>query len=158
MLKFQTFSSKYFFYKSHFADDGTQNYLEFQPVCTFFKKIANSDHISPWKSKRLSDGRIKPLIASNNNLAPALNHINTKLREKFDGSCSKQEKLKFTRKKLGNIYIFCEINFYEKMLYLKLLNQLKTLIVISILIQDIALNLMHAEVFRYLMVVGLVKK
>ena len=48
-------------------------------VCQQFyrhlKKIANSYHISAWKSKGLSDESIKIPAASNNSLAPALNYI-----------------------------------------------------------------------------------
>ena len=53
---------------------------------------------------------IKIHVSSNNSLAPALNHISTKLRIKFDGSCLKQEKVTFTHKKVVNIYIAHEIN------------------------------------------------
>ena len=60
--------------KSHFEDNGTENYLVFQPVHRYFKNIANSDHISAWKSKGLSDESIKRSPVSNNSLAPALFH------------------------------------------------------------------------------------
>ena len=59
----------------------------------------------------MSDEIIKPFPAFNNSLIPALNHINTKLRVKFDGSCLKQEKVTFTHKEVDNIYIVYEINF-----------------------------------------------
>ena len=58
----------------------------------------------------MSDEIIKPFPAFNNSLIPALNHINTKLRVKFDGSCLKQEKVTFTHKEVDNIYIVYEIN------------------------------------------------
>ena len=45
----QAFDSSFFCGKSHFEDNGTQNYLVFQPVFRYFKKIANSHHISLWK-------------------------------------------------------------------------------------------------------------
>ena len=73
------------------------------------KKIANSRHISAWKSKVLSDESIKPPAASNNSLAPALNYISTKSRLKFDGSYLKQDKVAFFHKKVVNIYIVYEI-------------------------------------------------
>ena len=73
--------------KSHFDDDDTQNYLVFQLVYKNFKSIANSDHISAWKSKGLSGESVKPLAASNNSLTPALNYFSTKPRIKFGGSC-----------------------------------------------------------------------
>ena len=53
----------------------------------YFKKIGNTDHISAWKSKRLSDESIKALSTSDNSLSPSLNHIGTKTRGKFSGSC-----------------------------------------------------------------------
>lgn len=75
----------------------------FQSVNRFFKKNVNSDHISGSKSKRFSDESIKPPATSNNNLAPALNHIKSKIRVKFDGSG-------FTHKQVVNIYIIDKIN------------------------------------------------
>ena len=55
-----------------------QNYLVFQPSYKYLKKIANSDHISVWKSKKLFDESIQPPAPSNNSLLPALNCISTK--------------------------------------------------------------------------------
>ena len=86
--------------KCHFEDDVSQNSLLLQTVYKYFKKFANSDHISARKSKGLSDESIKPPAASNNSLAAELNHINTKLQLKFDGHCSKQDKVTFTLNKL----------------------------------------------------------
>ena len=57
MLK--TFNSSYFIGKSHFEEDGTQNYLVFQPLNKYFKVITNTDYVSSWKSKRLSTESIK---------------------------------------------------------------------------------------------------
>ena len=37
----------------------------------YFKKISNSDHISSWKSKGLSDKSTKPPATSDNSLAPS---------------------------------------------------------------------------------------
>ena len=48
------------------------------------KQIANSKNISLWKSKRLSDEIIKPPATSNNILSPSLNHMNTKIRAKWN--------------------------------------------------------------------------
>ena len=52
--KLKTFDSSYFIGKSHFEEDGTQNYLVFQPLNKYFKVITNTDYISSWKSKELS--------------------------------------------------------------------------------------------------------
>ena len=42
--KLKTFDSSYFIGKSHFEEDGTQNYLVFQPMSKYFK-IGNSDYV-----------------------------------------------------------------------------------------------------------------
>ena len=59
--KLKTFHSSYFIGKSHFGEDGTQNYLVFQPTYRYFKMITNTDYISSWKSKGLSAESIKHL-------------------------------------------------------------------------------------------------
>ena len=43
--KLKTFDSSYFIGKSHFEEDGTQNYLVFQPLNKYFKVIANTDYV-----------------------------------------------------------------------------------------------------------------
>ena len=56
--KLKTFYSIYFRGKSHFEEDGTQNYLVVQPMYRYFKVIAgvgNGNYIYYWKSKGLSD-------------------------------------------------------------------------------------------------------
>ena len=114
------------------------------------EKIANSDNISALKSKGLNDESIKSSVASNKSLGPTLNSINTKLQAKFDSSCLKQDKVTFTHKKVVNIYIVNEI-------HVRRFTVGQMLILISIKYLVIVLDLMHAEVYRYLMVVGLVK-
>ena len=54
LKKLKTFDSSYFIGKSNFEEDGTQNYLVFQPLNKYFKVISNTGYISPWKSKGLS--------------------------------------------------------------------------------------------------------
>ena len=46
LKKLQTFDSSYFRGKNCFEEDGTPNYLVFQPMSKYFKKISNTDHIS----------------------------------------------------------------------------------------------------------------
>ena len=41
LKKLKTFYSSYFIGKSHFEEDGTQNYLVFQPMYRYFKIIAD---------------------------------------------------------------------------------------------------------------------
>ena len=44
--KIKTFDSSYFIGKSHFEEDGAQNYLVYQPVNRYFKVITNTDYNS----------------------------------------------------------------------------------------------------------------
>ena len=107
--KLKTFDSSYFIGKSHFEEDGTQNYLVFQPINKYFKVITNTDYVSSWKSKGLSAESIKPPTTSDNSLTPALNYYGTKTRVKFTGSCLKQSKISYTHGKVVNIYIVYEL-------------------------------------------------
>ena len=87
LSKFKTFDSSYFTGKSHFEEDGTQNYLVFQPIIRYFKLIINTDYISIWKSKGLSAETIKPPTTSDQNFNPKLNCYGKKVRAKFTESC-----------------------------------------------------------------------
>ena len=42
----KTFDASCFIGKNHFEEDGTQNYLVFQPINRYFKLIANTLYIS----------------------------------------------------------------------------------------------------------------
>ena len=44
--KLKTSDSSYFIGKSHFEEDGSQNYLVLQPINKYFKVITNTDYIS----------------------------------------------------------------------------------------------------------------
>ena len=58
LKKLKTFDSIYFRGKSHFEKDGTQNYLVFQPMYRYFKRVigvGTGNYIYFWKSKGLSD-------------------------------------------------------------------------------------------------------
>ena len=108
--KLKTFYSSYFRGKSHFKEDGTQNYLVFTPMYRYFKVIANKKYISEWKSKGLSDESIKPPSTSDNSLSPLINYLDNKIRLKFNGGCLKQQnKLTYNHGVLVNIYIVYEL-------------------------------------------------
>ena len=54
LKKQQKFDASYFRRKSHFEEDGTQNYLVFQPIYRYFKRIAgvgSGSYIYLWKPK-----------------------------------------------------------------------------------------------------------
>ena len=109
--KLKTFDSSYFIGKSHFEEDGVQNYLVFQPIIRYFKvnTITNTDYVSSWKSKGLSAESIKPPTTSDNSLTPELNYYGKKVRVKFTGSCLKQPKISYTHEKVVNIYVLYEL-------------------------------------------------
>ena len=44
LKKIQKFDSIYFRGKSDFEEDGTQNYLVFQPIYRYFKRVSNIDN------------------------------------------------------------------------------------------------------------------
>ena len=108
--KLKTLDLSYFIGKSHFEEDGTQNYLLFQPIKRYFKIIANSRIISSWKSKGLSDKTITPYATSDNSLTPLIDYYGSKVRIKFNGSCLKQSnKLTYSYGAKVNIYIVYEL-------------------------------------------------
>ena len=103
--KLKTFDLRYFIGKSHFEEDGTQNYLVFQPLNKYFKVIANTQYILTWESKGLSAETIKPPATSDNSLTPALSYYGIKTRVKCTGSCLKQPKVSYTHGTIVSIYI-----------------------------------------------------
>ena len=106
MNKAKTFDLSYFIGKSHFSEDGTQNYLVFQPMSKCFKLITNTSSILSWQSKGLSTENIDPPTTS---LSPSINYVGNKIRVKFTGSCLKQPKISYTHGKVVNIYIVYEL-------------------------------------------------
>ena len=110
LKKLKNFDLGYFIGKSHFEEDGTQNYLVFQPIVRYFKFINNTDYISSWKSKGLSAETIKPPTTSDNSLTPTINYYYApKVRVKLTGSCLKQSVTSYTHRKIVNIYIVNEL-------------------------------------------------
>ena len=80
LKKLKTFDSSYFIGKSHFEDD-TQNYLVFQPMYIYFKRVVGAgtgDYIYIWKSKWLSDENITTPTTSDYRLNPKLSILLTK--------------------------------------------------------------------------------
>ena len=99
MKRLQTFDSIYFKEKSHFEEDGTQNYLVFQPMYRYFKRVAgvgscNLKEVLVWESKKLRTW------------------FGTKTRVEFKESCLKPDKITYDHRKMANIYIIYEINKY----------------------------------------------
>ena len=78
LKKLKTLDLSYFIGKSHFEEDGAQNYLVFQSIHRYFK-ITNKKYISSWKSKGLSDETVTPYVTSDNNLNPLIDHYSSKV-------------------------------------------------------------------------------
>ena len=73
--KLKTFDSIYVRAKRQFEEDGTQNYLVFQPIQKYFTRttsVGNGNHIYYWKSKGLSDERINSIKTSDYGITPYL--------------------------------------------------------------------------------------
>ena len=113
LKQLKTFDSSYFIGKSHFEEDGTQNYLVFQSLQRYFKQISgvgNDNYIYFWTSEGLSDENIRAPTTTDHKLNPQLNYFGTKTRVKFSASCSKQDKITYDHGKVVNIYIVYEIS------------------------------------------------
>ena len=107
MNNLKTFDFSYFVDKSHFEEDGTQNYLVFQPIHKYLKLITNTLSILSWQSKGWSNENIDPPTTG---LSLSINYIGNKIRVKFTGSCLKQSNmLTYTYGKVVNIYTVYEL-------------------------------------------------
>ena len=112
LKKLKTFDLSYFRGKSHFENNGTQNYLVFFPIKWYFRTVTanySNTNISSWTSKGLSDESMNPLTTSNKFLNPSLDYAGTKVRVKFNGDGLKQKKFTFTHGKIVKIYIVFEV-------------------------------------------------
>ena len=110
--KLKTFDSSYFIGKNYFEENGSQNYLVFQPIIRYLKlnTIINvTDYVLSWKSKGLSNEAIKPPATSDNSLTPTIYYYAAKIRVKFTGNCLKQDKVIFNPRKVVDIYIVDEL-------------------------------------------------
>ena len=109
--KLKTFDSSYFIGESHFDEDGTQNYLVFQPLNKYFKLITNTLSILSWQSKGLSTENIDPPTTS---LVPSIDYVGNKIRVKFNGSCLKHSnKLTYIHRKVVNIYMVYKLGAFS---------------------------------------------
>ena len=110
MLK--TFDSSYFIGKSHFEEDGTQNYLVFQALNNYFTLITGTKYISSWKSKGLSEKTIVPPPTFTQCPNLLIDYVGTKIRLRFNGSCLKQRNISYTHGTIVNIYIVYELGSF----------------------------------------------
>ena len=113
LKKLKTFDSSYFIGKSHFEEDGTQNYLVFQPMYRYFNRVSgvgSGNYIYSWKTKGLHNENITARTTSDYKLDPELSYFGTKTRVEFKGGCLKQGKVTFNHGKIVNIYLIYGIS------------------------------------------------
>ena len=94
-------------------EDGIKNYLVFQPMYRYFKRVAcvgSGNYIYFQKSKGLSDERIHNITASNYSITPELSYYATKTRVNFKRSCLKQDKVTYNHRSIVNICIVYDIS------------------------------------------------
>ena len=75
LKKLKTCDLGYFIGKSHFDEDGAQHYLVFQPIL----KQLNSNWITKWKSKGLSNESLEVVSKTDNTLTPLVNYYGDKV-------------------------------------------------------------------------------
>ena len=75
--KLKTFDLGYFIEKSYFGEDGAQNYLVFKPILEYFTQ--NSNWMTKWKSKGLSNENLEVVSTSNITLTPSINYYVDKI-------------------------------------------------------------------------------
>ena len=112
LKKLKTFDSSYFIGKSHFEEDGTQNYLVFQPMYRYFNRTAgvgNDNYIYYWLSKGLSDEKFN-IRTPNHSNSPNLDYYGTKTRVEFNGSVTQCFDSVTFNNKVVKIYIVYEIS------------------------------------------------
>ena len=105
--KLKTFDSSYFIGKNDFENDGTRNYLVFQPIGNYLKFNSKTGLLSGFESKGLSDKIIRPPDTS---LGPTPGFENDGKRYFiFKGSCLKEDEVKSKFQKIINIYIVYDL-------------------------------------------------
>ena len=108
--KLKSFDLSYFIGKNYFENDGTQNYLVFQPINKYLIFNPSTGLVSEWKSKGLSDKIFKPPDTS---LARTPGFKGDGERYLiFNGDCLKQDcskKVIYDHEKIVSIYIVYDL-------------------------------------------------
>ena len=110
LKKLKSFNLGNFIRKSHFDADGSQIYLEFQPILRYLTPINTGSWITGWKSKGLSDEVIVTVSKTDNTPNPTTNGFDgNKTRLRFAGNRLRQRKITCKHGRIVNIYIVYEI-------------------------------------------------
>ena len=102
----EKFDAAYFRGKNYFEEDGTQNYLVFQPVYKYFEKTG--DKVSSWKSKGLPDEEIILTVTSTDKSATKAIYDNARIKVRFNGDLLRQTQVTYNHGPVVNIYIVYE--------------------------------------------------
>ena len=88
------------------SDDGTQNYLVFQPMYKYFKTSLKGStiYVSSWESKGLSNEKISSITTPSYNQAPSLAYDNIRIKLNFFWDLLKQDKITYNNGPIVNIY------------------------------------------------------
>ena len=96
LKKLKTFVASYFRDKSYFEGDGVQNYLIYQPINRYFKRIigvGSGEFIYFWKCKSLSHEGINSNSVSNYSITSELRYFGSKISVKLNECCLEQDKI-----------------------------------------------------------------
>ena len=153
LKKLEKFDAAYFRGKNCFEEDGTQNYLLFQPMYKYFEKTG--DKVSSWKSKGLSDEKIILTATSTDKSATKTIYNNARIKVRFNGDLLRQNQVTYNHGPVVNIYIVYETTPDTKTFNITLENCLfgeikkqKILLSTNTNIQDMVLDLIQEEVFH----------
>ena len=94
LKKLKTFDFGLIHRKKPFDEDGAQNHLVFQSLLEYFTR--NSNWITKWKSKGLSNESVEVVSASDNILTPSVNYYKDKARLTFTGSVLQQKTVTYS--------------------------------------------------------------
>ena len=78
--KLEKIDTAYFRGKNYFDDDGTQNFLVFQPVLKYFEKV--DFEIASWESKGLLHEKVSCVVRGG--VVPKIVYDNAKINVKFN--------------------------------------------------------------------------
>ena len=157
--------ASYFGGKNYFdTDDGTQNYLVFQPMYKYFKTSVkgSATYVSSWESKGLSNEKISSITTPSYSQAPSLAYDNVRIEFKLAGDLLKQDKITYNHGPIANIYIVYRLSpsitsdiTLENCLF-GAVKIIKILILISHLIQEEVFLIQAEDMAKMLLSSGLI--
>ena len=103
LKKLEKFDAAYFRGKNYFEEDGTQNYLVFQPLYKYFEKTG--DKVSSWKSKGLSDENFFFTVTSTDKFATKTIYDNARIKVRLNDDLLRQNQVTYNHGPIVNIYV-----------------------------------------------------